>query len=115
MKCPILTANKYQRGFNADLLFTGFRGKAIFWKGNDLEKLKKVKENNDKLMDDELATEAGLTWCGSDNEGNDEYIGTNKEWNEYERLESLDKDELLNDKLMVEYQDNMLDDELDLI
>ena len=67
MKCPILTANKYQRGFNADLLFTGFRGKAIFWMGND------------------------------------------KEWSKMEDDNDID------DKINMEYQDNMLDDELDLI
>ncbi len=35
MKCPILTANDYKRGFNAGLLFTGFRNGQIFWMGDD--------------------------------------------------------------------------------
>ena len=67
MKCPILTAKKYQLGFNADLLFTGFRNNEIFWMGND------------------------------------------KEWSKMEDDNDID------DKINMEYQDNMLDDELDLI
>jgi hypothetical protein len=34
-KCPLLKANDYQRGFNAGLLFTGFRNGQIFWMGDD--------------------------------------------------------------------------------
>jgi len=35
MKCPLLKANDYQRGFKAGLIFTGFRNGQIFWMGDD--------------------------------------------------------------------------------
>jgi len=37
MKCPLLKVKEYKQGFNADLLFTGFRGNKIYWMGNDHE------------------------------------------------------------------------------
>ena len=40
-----------------------------------------------ELINDDLASKANLTWCGSDSEGNDEYIGTDKEWTKYVELE----------------------------
>ena len=41
--CPLLKANDYQRGFNAGLIFTGFRNGQIFWMGDD-KQFKKLKE-----------------------------------------------------------------------
>jgi len=54
-KCPLLTAKKYQRGFEAGLLFTGFRNNEIFWLGDDKEwnKMDEQKE----LLDDKLRAE----------------------------------------------------------
>jgi len=55
-----------------------------------MENLTIKKENlDDKLIDDDLAREANLTWAGSDNEGNDVYIGSDKEWAKYEELETI--------------------------
>lgn len=55
-----------------------------------MDKLINKKEGYE-LIDDDLASKANLTWCGSDNEGNDEYIGTDKEWAKYEELETLNE------------------------
>jgi len=30
-KCPVLKVKEYKQGFNANLIFTGFRGNKIYW------------------------------------------------------------------------------------
>jgi hypothetical protein len=71
-----------------------------------------------KQINRDLAKLAGLVNCGKDNEGNDEYMGTDMEWKTYESLEEnqLTTEDLvdiadgdLDDKLRAEDQDNLLD------
>jgi len=78
-KCPTLTAKEYQRGFDNGLTFDGFRGKSINWKVGEL--------------------------VGDYNEDGDlELIGTDKQWKE-SLVDIVGED--LDDKLRMEYQDNM--------
>lgn len=57
MKCPILTAKDYKLGFDNNLIFNGFRGNSINWR-----------------------VDSKLTFTGFNEEGQAEFIGTDKEW-----------------------------------
>lgn len=48
----------------------------------------------DKETKTQLRHEAGLVFGGYDNEGNEQWIGTNKEWEKYEMLVDLKKQEI---------------------
>ena len=50
------------------------------------------------MINQELAKQAGLVQQGKDFEGNDEYIGTNKQWDEYKELEEREIQELIDEK-----------------
>jgi len=39
-KCPVLKVKEYNQGFNADLLFTGFRGNGILWEVKEITVMK---------------------------------------------------------------------------
>ena len=57
MKCPLLKAKDYKLGFDNNLIFDGFRGNAIKWR-----------------------VDSKLTFVGFNDEGQAEFIGTDKEW-----------------------------------
>ena len=68
-----------------------------------MEGLINKKQDKYNLIDEDLAEIAGLSESGRDEENNKEYIGTQEQWNEYERLE---REDLLNDKLELNDREN---------
>lgn len=59
------------------------------------------------MINQELAKQAGLVQQGKDFEGNDEYIGTNKQWDEYKELEEREIQELIDEKINQDFQEDM--------
>jgi len=49
------------------------------------------KDYNNLPANDDLHSVAGLTDVGLDEDGNVEWIGTQKQWKEYERLSNLEE------------------------
>ena len=45
-------------------------------------------ENIDDLDEPNLYERAGLTYCGKDEDGLDEWMGTKKQWDRYSELEA---------------------------
>lgn len=48
-------------------------------------------EYNNLPANEDLHSQAGLTDVGLDEDGNVEWIGTQKQWKEYERLSNLEE------------------------
>lgn len=107
MKCELKQAREYKTGFKNNLIFTGFKDGEIEWLGEQKE--------FDKMREDLKFKEICSDCCGAnvyyiDNAGKSGMCGDCKEWCGIEYLEDED-DDLLGDKIRMEYQDNMRDSE----
>lgn len=59
------------------------------------------------MINKELAKQAGLVQQGKDFEGEDEYVGTNKQWEKYQELDDLETQELIDEKINQDFQEEM--------
>ena len=104
MKCELKQAKEYQKGFKSGLVFTGFEDGEIQWLGNNKEF---------KRLENRLVSNC----CGAsvDYRGNNVGLCLNcYEWCGLVEEDEYDEDDLLDDKLQMEYMDNMRDDLIDL-